>query len=228
MKEDRPQISIPADAIIEGNDPLTGFKYHSRRISIPAEGPDCPSAKRRGGFRQWLRSNRGLALTFVNIIVLAFVFVLYLFVLLPRFQRDSIPELGLEFEADLQSFEDGLLSITLEAKASPRASLPPEGAQFLFFLIYQEDDLSRATLREALASLEEDQDLSALSPSSLESLFRIQILGSEAFRDLLPDASQKRIYSSLMQLPEEGSRKIEAWIIVRVEGQGEALISVNN
>ena len=216
---DRPVLRIPKDAVQDGRDGSTGFTYYSRRGTEVEE--DCdPPKKRRGSLRQFLRKNRGLAITLLDVLILVVIFVLFQTILGPRLQRDSPPGLGIDFAARAHSL-DGGFQLVVEAQATTEAAAPQTGGEFFFVVLdAAEGAADRGELRAALEVL----DAGPLGQEILGQLARASVLDFVSYRDLLPEPGNRGEYSASLSVPSGHSGTVNFWLIVRVDGYPAAIL----
>lgn len=209
-------------------DPTAGnanYHFHSSRAerTVLAE-ETCPPDARGKGMFGWVRRNRGLSITLLDIVVITVIIILFLTVLRPNLAVDSTGD-GL-FRGRLSAFRfDGYVYAEIEIDRDETGELGiPADAGFAFFLTSASDGLSRGAVKDAFSGE------SGTGHHSLEfpRVFPGPCVSWTTFRDLLPAPGERGEYTEVFDLAEifpswstEGEMRDEGlnvWAVVLIEG----------
>ena len=216
-----PRITIPKGALIDGQDPETGFRYYYSEEDRRARSVSCNDAPKIGGFRGWISKNRGLAITLLDVFLLVILVILFQTVLRPNLSAHNFQDFPLRIE--IKATRSGnQVAGSLEILNKEEHFVPPvEGARIAFFLLNSEGiSLNRATIRNTIADLEPGD----LVLQNSETIFGIPAVSSEFFFDLLPQGGKTMTYSTLLET--RGREVHSLWAIVSVPGGGHGVVIV--
>jgi len=216
-----PRITIPKGALIDGQDPETGFRYYYSEEDRKARSLTCTEAPKTRGFRGWISKNRGLAITLLDVFLLVILVIIFQTVLRPNLSAHNFKALPLRIEVSATR-SGSQIAGSIEIFNKDEHYIPPaEGARIAFLLLESKGvSLNRATIRNAVANFESEQ----IIVQNSESIFGVPAVSSEFFFDLLPQGGKKMTYSTLL---ETRGREVDSlWALVSIPGAGHGVVMV--
>jgi hypothetical protein len=179
-----PTISIPQDAIIEGQDSSTGFSYHYVREDRLQAKYECAASPKAKGFRGWIRTNRGLAITLLDVLILIILILLIRTVVMPTFSVFQGAQHPYRMELKATGVEQLVLAHLSILPRQADYTPPISGGWFGFYVFQGEVQPTRRDILQVL----ETPGTSATNPhDELQEFLFSGLVGYETFFDLLPE-----------------------------------------
>lgn len=220
-----PRITIPHDAIIDGQDSTTGFTYHYEREERLQAQYQCAAKPKAKGFRGWIRTNRGLAITLLDVLILIILVLMIRTVVMPNFSVFHTSEHPYRLELKATRVEDQALGTLMILPRSTDYVPPLAGGWFGFFVTQGMNQPTRREVQEVLSThISHVEDL----PGILEQTFQTFLLGKETFYDLLPSYPDIYELSISIQLTRtiNANEPIRVWAISLIPEQEPGVLTL--
>jgi hypothetical protein len=218
-----PRITIPRDAIIDGQDSTTGFTYHYGREERLQAQYQCAAKPKAKGFRGWIRTNRGLAITLLDVLILIILVLMIRTVVMPNFSVFHTPEHPYRLELKATRINDQALGTLLLLPRTAEYVPPLSGGWFGFFVTQGQNQPTRKEVQEILASHHEIEDFLTIFGSRFQQF----LLGQETFFDLLPAYPDDLELSVPIQLSNriKADEPLRVWAISIIPDQSPGILT---